>query len=76
MIAPNPIGPLATLSADVVNAVTLQTQSALVTGASDSAARRRVWTTRVSVAQAEPLARCDGWRTARPITLLSVEKRI
>lgn len=54
----------------VANAVTLQTESALV------AWRERIGgeLTRVSVAQAEPLGRFDGWRTARPITLLSVEK--
>ncbi len=54
----------------VANAVTLQTEAALV------AWRERIGgeLTRVSVAQAEPLGRFDGWRTARPITLLSVEK--
>ncbi len=54
----------------VANAVTLQTESALV------AWRARIGgeLTRVSVAQAEPLGRFDGWRTARPITLLSVDK--
>ncbi|MBK1620844.1 cobalamin biosynthesis bifunctional protein CbiET [Lamprobacter modestohalophilus] len=54
----------------VANAVTLQTESALV------AWRGRIGgeLTRVSVAQAEPLGRFDGWRTARPITLLSAEK--
>lgn len=54
----------------VANAVTLQTESALVTW------RERLGgeLTRVSVAQAEPLGRFDGWQTARPITLLSVEK--
>ncbi|MFP4063245.1 MAG: precorrin-6y C5,15-methyltransferase (decarboxylating) subunit CbiE [Halochromatium sp.] len=56
----------------VANAVTLQTESALV------AWRERLGgeLTRVSVAEAEPLGRFDGWRTARPITLLSVEKPI
>ncbi|MBK5930420.1 precorrin-6y C5,15-methyltransferase (decarboxylating) subunit CbiE [Halochromatium salexigens] len=54
----------------VANAVTLQTEAALVGW------RERLGgeLTRVSVAQAEPLGRFDGWRTARPITLLSVDK--
>jgi len=54
----------------VANGVTLQTESALL------AWRERIGgeLTRVSVAQAEPLGRFDSWRTAQPITLLSVEK--
>jgi len=56
----------------VANAVTLQTEAALL------AWRARIGgeLTRVTVAQAEPLGRFDGWRPARPITLMSVEKPV
>lgn len=54
----------------VANAVTLQSEAALV------ALRERIGgeLTRISVAQAVPLGGFDGWRTAMPITLLTAEK--
>ena len=54
----------------VVNAVTLQSEAVLITW------RERVGgeLTRVQVAQAEPLGRFDGWRTAYPVTLFTAVK--
>ena len=54
----------------VANAVTLQSEAFLV------GLRERVGgeLTRISVAQAAPLGRFDGWRSAMPVTLLSARK--
>ncbi len=54
----------------VANAVTLQSEAALV------AWREQVGgeLTRISVAQAQPLGGFDTWRSALPITLLDVRK--
>ncbi|WP_462321698.1 precorrin-6y C5,15-methyltransferase (decarboxylating) subunit CbiE [Halochromatium sp.] len=54
----------------VANAVTLQSEAALV------AVRASIGgeLTRLSVAQAVPLGGFDGWRSAMPITLLTAEK--
>ena len=54
----------------VANAVTLQSEAALVTW------RERVGgeLTRIAVAQAQPLGAFDTWRSALPITLLEVRK--
>jgi precorrin-6Y C5,15-methyltransferase (decarboxylating) len=54
----------------VANAVTLQSEAALV------AWREQVGgeLTRISVAQAQPLGGFDTWRSALPITLLAVRK--
>lgn len=54
----------------VANAVTLQSEAALV------ALRAQIGgdLTRISVAQAAPLGRFDGWRTAMPVTLLTAHK--
>jgi precorrin-6Y C5,15-methyltransferase (decarboxylating) len=54
----------------VANAVTLQSEAALV------ALRERIGgtLTRVQVAEAAPLGRFDGWRQAMPVTVLSADK--
>ncbi|EGV32483.1 precorrin-6y C5,15-methyltransferase (decarboxylating), CbiE subunit [Thiorhodococcus drewsii AZ1] len=54
----------------VANAVTLQSEAFLVT------LRERIGgeLARLSVANAAPLGRFDGWRTAMPVTILSAEK--
>lgn len=54
----------------VANAVTVQSESFLV------GLRERIGgeLTRISVAQAAPLGRFDGWRTAMPVTLLTAVK--
>jgi precorrin-6Y C5,15-methyltransferase (decarboxylating) len=54
----------------VANAVTLQSEAALV------ALRETIGgeLTRVQVARAEPLGRFDGWRQALPVTILAADK--
>ncbi|MBV5309756.1 precorrin-6y C5,15-methyltransferase (decarboxylating) subunit CbiE [Chromatium okenii] len=54
----------------VANAVTLQSEAALV----GLRAQYGGELTRLSVAQAAPLGRFDGWRSAMPITLYTVRK--
>lgn len=56
----------------VANAVTLQSESLLVEW------RDRIGgdLTRISVAQAAPLGRFDGWRTAMPVTILVAVKPV
>jgi precorrin-6Y C5,15-methyltransferase (decarboxylating) len=54
----------------VANAVTLQSEAALV----GLRAQFGGELTRLSVAQAAPLGRFDGWRSAMPITLYTVRK--
>ncbi len=54
----------------VANAVTVQSEAALVT------LRERIGgeLTRLSIAHAAPLGRFDGWRSAMPVTILTADK--
>jgi len=55
----------------VVNAVTLQTQAALV----DARARWGGDLTQIAISDAEPVGRFDGWRAAMPVVQWRVTKR-
>ena len=55
----------------VVNAVTLQTQAALV----EARARWGGDLTQIAIAEAEPVGRFDGWRAAMPVVQWRASKR-